>query len=151
MPDPTQSVREELGRMIHEQYYAVLATDQEGQPQTNLVAFICSDDLKYIVFITPRGSQKYRNIINNPLISLFIDNRTNGSADIFRATGVSVHGKCRILDEDDRQVWRDRYVLKHPDLSQFIADPENVMIGVDVHRYIVVNRFQSVVVLSLET
>lgn len=151
MPDPAQSVREELGRMIHGQYYAVLATDREGQPQTNLVVFVCSDDLKCIVFITPRGSQKYRNIIINPLISLFIDNRTNGSADIFNATGVSVQGKCRILGEDDRQVWRDRYIQKHSDLNQFIADPENVMIGVDVHRYIVVNRFQSVVVLSLDT
>ena len=150
MSNATLSAREELGRILREQQYAVLASDCGGQPQTNIVAFVPSDDLKSIVFSTPRSSHKYMNMLANPLVSLFIDNRTNGPADISRATGISIEGKSRSLEEHEQQAWRARYVEKHPVLAGFVADPETVMLIVDVCRYVVVNRFQAVTVFKPE-
>jgi heme iron utilization protein len=148
--DSAPQAREELGRMLREQHYAVLASDCAGQPQTNIVAFLSADDLKSIVFFTPRASQKFLNMLVNPLISLFIDNRTNGTADVFRATGISIQGKSRALEENEREAWRARYIEKHPGLADFAAAPENVMISLDVYRYVIVNQFQMVTVFVPE-
>ena len=57
---------------------------------SNLVAFAETEDLKHILFITSRPTQKYRNLSHNPRVSMLIDSRSNAEADFHDAVAVSV-------------------------------------------------------------
>ena len=48
--DKTEEIRRDLKALFSAQYLAVLATHQDGQPYASLVAFIASEDLKYLFF-----------------------------------------------------------------------------------------------------
>ena len=124
---------------MNKQRFAVLATQGDGVPYTNLVAFVCSDDLVTVVFMTPRDTSKFRNICRNPGVSLFIDNRSNSDTDIESAVGISVTGTASVLDDDVKYELLHKYLDRHPYLSDFTRAAGNALISVEVTRYTVVS------------
>jgi nitroimidazol reductase NimA-like FMN-containing flavoprotein (pyridoxamine 5'-phosphate oxidase superfamily) len=49
---------EKLENLLQSQRFAVIATQDEREPYTNLVAFIHSKDLKQIIFATSKKHKK---------------------------------------------------------------------------------------------
>jgi hypothetical protein len=54
--DAIQSIVKQL---LESQKYAVLATDNRGQPYTSLMAFSVTEDLQSFLLMTERGRLKY--------------------------------------------------------------------------------------------
>jgi len=52
--------------------YAVLATVHDNMPYTLLVAYAFDRQEKVVVFLTPRKTTKYTNILGNPNVSISI-------------------------------------------------------------------------------
>ena len=71
---------------------AVLATQNELQPYTSLVAFAASDDLKELLFATTRATRKYANFSSNPRVAMLVDNRSNRLSDFSEAMAVTALG-----------------------------------------------------------
>ncbi|MEI6153894.1 MAG: pyridoxamine 5'-phosphate oxidase family protein, partial [Deltaproteobacteria bacterium] len=69
------SVPERLNELNRTEFFAVLATDSNGHPYTSLVAYAITPDLKKVLFATPKGTRKYKNILNSEHVALLIDNR----------------------------------------------------------------------------
>jgi heme iron utilization protein len=141
-----------LKELIHEicstQYFAVLCTEDNGQPYSNLVAFAVTDDLKYLVFITGRNTSKYRNIFKNQRVSLLIDNRTNNPTDIEEATAITVIGGAH-EEAEGGSVFRTAYLSRHPHLSQFASEADNTLIVVAVAAFIIA-RFDNTQRLTID-
>ena len=72
VPDSVQAL---LPRLLETQKYAVLATDNHGQPYTSLMAFSVTEDLQSFILMTERGRLKYENLMANPRVAIMIDNR----------------------------------------------------------------------------
>ena len=125
-----------LKEVVDTQYFAVLNTVGEGQPYSNLVAFTSTEDLKSLVFITERNTRKYRNIKANNSVSLLIDNRTNQSSDIIQAAAITVIGKA-IEESNKKGNLRAIFLKKHPQLQQFVDNPNSALILVTVSEYII--------------
>jgi heme iron utilization protein len=125
-----------LKEIFSTQYFAVLSTDENGQPYSNLVAFTVTDDLKSLIFVTGRNTLKYRNIIKNKRVSLLIDSRTNNPADIEHATAITVIGDAHEETETERG-FHSLYLNKHPHLSQFVSKPDSALIVVTVAVFII--------------
>ena len=125
-----------LKEVISSQYFAVLNSVGEGLPYSNLVSFAISDDLKFLFFVTDRKTRKYRNIQKNHNISLLIDNRTNQPSDITRAMAITVIGTAK-EEIDHKSNFREIFLKRHPQLTQFIDDPNNALIMVSVVDYII--------------
>ena len=65
------------------QPHAVLATESAGKPYTSLIAYALTPDIKGLIFITPKSTRKYKNILKNNQVSLLIDTRTNTTQGLY--------------------------------------------------------------------
>ncbi len=126
---------ESFKKVLSTQYFAVLNTQGEGIPYSNLVSFATSADLKSLLFVTSRNTRKFRNIIENPRVSLLIDNRTNQPSDISLASAITVLGTAH-ENTENRNDLRDIFIARHPQLQQFVDTPGNALILVTVSDYI---------------
>lgn len=136
--------------LFRSQSIAVLATQRQGQPFTNLVAFAATEDLKHLAFATTRATRKYANLSADSRVAMLVDNRRNQISDFENATAVTAIGKA----EEARGEHRDRllhvYLSKHPHLKGFATSFSCALIKVTVEKYEIVRRFQHVVELSMK-
>ncbi|MDO8670572.1 MAG: pyridoxamine 5'-phosphate oxidase family protein [Dehalococcoidia bacterium] len=127
----------ELGGFFESRSLAVLATHGEGGAYANLIAFAVTNDLKHIVFATPRQTLKYRNIHNNPAVAVLVDSRSNQESDFSQAIAVTAVGRATECIGDDREHLMKVYMHKHPVLGAFVADNNTALMRVAVERYII--------------
>ena len=116
--EPTREIRNRLQNLCASQKLAVVSTQSDGQPYASLVAFVASEDMRYILFATPKTTRKYANLMADPKVSLLIDNRSNQEKDIHRAMAVTVLGIAEPVGGDDDQFFQ-KYLSKHPYLEDF--------------------------------
>ncbi len=138
-----------LTRLMGSQSLAVLATHNQGQPYTSLVAFAGSEDLKALYFVTGQATRKYVNVTNDPRASMMIDNRSNAPSDIADAMAATATGSVDIVSGIELIELQDIYLQKHPHLAEFVKSPSTRLIRLNVSCYYVVNRFQNVVELHM--
>lgn len=81
-----------LRHLLETQKYAVLATDNHGQPYTSLMAYSITDDLRAFILMTERGRLKYENLRSNPRVAIMIDNRENLGSDLNATIAVTSLG-----------------------------------------------------------
>ncbi len=140
-------LKERLKSLMEEQKLGVLATFHEDEPYTNLVAFVTSDDLKYIFFVTPVFTRKYSYLSVSGKASMMIDNRSNDESDFKDAMAVNATGSVMAIEKPDDI--KEIYVEKHPYLMDFIQSPSSALMRIDVERYIVASKFQNVVEVDM--
>ena len=130
-----------LDYILNNQKYAVIATKGKKYVHTNLVAFISSYDLKNIYFVTSKKSKKYENLMNNPNVSVLIDNRKNNSSDIINATAITILGVASEIVNKSEII--NLFLKKHPGLNNFVNNSNSVFIDIKVDNYIYVNKFEN--------
>ncbi len=135
--------------LLLSQKFAVLATQNNRQPYTNIVAFAESRDLKNLMFATSRATRKYANIANESSVAMLIDNRTNREIDFHKALAITAIGKTVEVDARalEKENFQKIYLSKHPYLQEFVMSPSCALFKVDVEKYYVVRRFQNVMEL----
>ncbi len=137
--------RNELETLLRSQTLAVLATHCEGRPHASLVGFAASEDLKHLVFATPKSTRKYANILADNRVAMLIDSRSNSVSDFEQAAAVTVTGRAREQERKASGRFAEFFLAKHEHLSEFVASPTAALIIVDVDRYSLVTEFQNVV------
>jgi nitroimidazol reductase NimA-like FMN-containing flavoprotein (pyridoxamine 5'-phosphate oxidase superfamily) len=142
--DPEPALKERLADLFRTQQLAVLATQRDGQPYSNLVAFTASPDLGGLIFATARSTRKFENLSADPRASLLIDNRSNRAADFREAMAVTALGKAVELTGERKAKMQDLYLTKHPHLKEFVEAPTCALLLLEVDVYIAVERFQRV-------
>ena len=139
---------QQLVKLFKSQRFCVLATQYEGQPYSNLVAFAEADDLKNLIFITSRNTRKYKNAISNNKVAVMIDSRTNGISDFSSVIAVTAIGTVEEPTETERCRLASIYISRHPNLTEFANGPEQAVMKIKVNDYIVA-RFDSVQVIHM--
>jgi nitroimidazol reductase NimA-like FMN-containing flavoprotein (pyridoxamine 5'-phosphate oxidase superfamily) len=140
-----EEVRQIVKELFESQKLAVLATHQRGQPYCSLVAFAAASDLKYVLFVTPRLSRKYENMMQDGRVSMLVDSRSDEDADFHRAVAVTVTGHAEEISRTDENRFLKLYLARHPHLEEFVVSPDSALIRVIVESYIIVRRFKEVV------
>ena len=149
--ETNEQFRQRLVELFRSQNLAALSTQHEGQPYTSLVAFHASDDLKYLYFVTPTTTRKFRNLKADSRVSVMINSSTNQTSDFHRAISVTAVGRARIPDGAEKATILDQYLVKHPHLEEFTRAPSSALVGVSVKSYYMVKNFQNVTELHLES
>jgi nitroimidazol reductase NimA-like FMN-containing flavoprotein (pyridoxamine 5'-phosphate oxidase superfamily) len=142
-------IRERLKTLFQAQTLAVVATSNQGQPYTSLVAFIATADLQHIYFVTPRATRKFANIRSDARVSVLINSSENRDDDFHRAVSVTAVGDAHIVSEEDRAAILADYLAKHPFLEDFAVSPSCAIIRVTVRSYYLVRNFQQVMELHI--
>jgi len=141
------SVSERLGILNKTQKHAVLATDSGGAPYTSLISYACTPDMRGVVFITPKSTRKYKNLLSNGQVSLLIDTRTNTSKDYLGAESLTVIGIAKpVRNSAKKTKLAALFIRKHPKLEKFVLSQETALIFVKIVRCVHVARFQSVTI-----
>ncbi len=131
--------------LFESQRFAVLATDDQGQPHTSLMAFAASDDLKQLIVATKRGTRKYANLKSNRRVALLVDNRANEASDVHKAVAVTVVGQAQEIDGDEGARLSELYLDRHPYLTEFTRSPACALVQVQVESYQIVTQISKIV------
>ena len=142
-------IPERLKALNSEEYFAVLATDDGQQPYTSLVAYALTPDTKKIIFATPKNTRKYTNIIHSANVALLIDNRSKRKKNLLETEAITIIGMAKPVRKG--KAWDELakiFLMKHPDLEEFINSPTTALMAVDITQCVHVSRFQTVSVLD---
>ena len=133
-----------LQDLLQSQRYAVIATDDHGQPFTSLMAFVATEDLRKLVVLTERTRRKFTNLMANPNIALLIDNRENKGSDTQDSVAVTAIGQAYEAESAERALLLELFLDRHPYLATFAASPSCAIVTANISRYILVSRFEQV-------
>jgi nitroimidazol reductase NimA-like FMN-containing flavoprotein (pyridoxamine 5'-phosphate oxidase superfamily) len=140
-----------LQSLLEEQRFGVLATREEGgQPYTSLVALVASADRRQLAFATLRATRKFANLQADPRVSVLLDNRGNRAEDLREAAAVTALGEARVTRGAVREELKSRLREAHPGLDDLLRSRSCAVLCIDVHRYVLVTRFQDVVDIDIE-
>ena len=146
--DNSVDINDLLSRLFANQQLGVLATELEGQPYSNLVAFAATEDLKSLVFVTNRNTSKYANVISNPKVAMMVDSRTNKQSDFNSAVAVTILGTAVEVAGNERDRLLELYIAKHPHLADFVSLPYQALMRITASGFIVAS-FDSVQVVHI--
>ena len=137
-----------LGELMASQRLAALATHSATAPYCNLIAFTATDSLRSILFVTPRGTTKYRNLCAYPAVSLLIDNRSQIDTP---AAGMAVTavGSVQEIADPEADPLRAQHAQRHRDLSAFITSADCALMRIAVQHYIIVTSCRDVEVMPI--
>jgi nitroimidazol reductase NimA-like FMN-containing flavoprotein (pyridoxamine 5'-phosphate oxidase superfamily) len=136
------SIRSRLRALFDSQRYAVLGTEDRGQPFTSLMAFAVTDDLRHLVLLSDRKTHKFASLAANHRVALLVDDRENKTTDTHESIAVTVLGRAFEADVDDRDALARLFVARHPGLADFAATPDCAVVRVQVTTYLLVQQFQ---------
>ena len=141
----TADVPQRLKVIDRTQLHAVLATVSGRKPYTSLVAFALTPDTRYVLFATPKKTQKYINIIKNKNVSLLINTAKNTSRDYKNAEAVTIQGKARSVRQGRKRTELAGVLAeKHPHLKSFINSASTALVMVEAEYCVHVSSFQQV-------
>jgi nitroimidazol reductase NimA-like FMN-containing flavoprotein (pyridoxamine 5'-phosphate oxidase superfamily) len=139
-----RALRKKIVNLLNGQKLGILATLGTMYPYQNIVAFAASKDLKSIWFATRRATSKYRNLKRRKRVAIFIDDRANREADFRDATGITALGVAAEMRGENREKSMKLLLRKHPQLEDFLADPDCALFSVSIRVYYIVLHFQEV-------
>jgi nitroimidazol reductase NimA-like FMN-containing flavoprotein (pyridoxamine 5'-phosphate oxidase superfamily) len=139
-----EDVQNLIRHLFATQNLAVLATHSQEQPYASLVAFVASNDLKFLYFVTPKTTRKFSNLLINPQVAVLINSSNNQTADFHRAISVTAVGQAGEIAAADREQLLRLYLARHPYLEEFAKSPTCALVQVTVRSYYLVKNFQKV-------
>jgi nitroimidazol reductase NimA-like FMN-containing flavoprotein (pyridoxamine 5'-phosphate oxidase superfamily) len=128
---------QEVKSLCASQQLCVLATQSEGQPYSNLVAFAETDELRSLIFVTNRNTRKYTNAVSNDKVAMMIDSRTNRPSDFNTALAVTALGTIEEVSGFEHDAIVQKYLSKHPYLKEFANMPDQALMRVKVTEYVI--------------
>jgi nitroimidazol reductase NimA-like FMN-containing flavoprotein (pyridoxamine 5'-phosphate oxidase superfamily) len=124
-------MRKDIKDLIQSNSVCVLATVSEGNPHCCLMSYSTDIDSREIYMITQRETKKYRNLKENPSVSILIDTRQTDSKS--RTKALTITGTFQnSVDENKKSIILASLLDKNPNLKEFIDDPAAEIIVVQV-------------------
>lgn len=147
-PDEQQDLADIRG-VLNDQRFGSLATHADGQPYASLVAFRVTEDLRRILFCTPRSTRKYANLARDGRAAMLVHTSRNAAGDCSRAKSVTATGTAVEIPNDRKEEYAAAFRARHPELAEFVGDPRNALMAIEVSEYHLVRKFQDVVRIHL--
>jgi general stress protein 26 len=148
--DTSAEIQNRLRNLFDSQKLAVVATQSSGQPYASLVAFVATDDLRHIFFVTARTTRKFANLTADSRVAVLINSSANEETDFHDAVSITVIGIAQEIMDPERQGVLKLYLSKHPYLEDFAKSPSCAVIRVTAKSYYMVQNFQNVMELHID-
>lgn len=118
----------------------VLCTASANLPYCSLMTYVLSEDLKTVYMVTVRESRKYRNLLENQMVSLLVDNRQRlvFPSDESVAS-ITFKGVFKHLDPVETEDVRKRLTDRHTELKDILQSPDGVIFGIELKTYLLLS------------
>ncbi|MBU4317938.1 MAG: pyridoxamine 5'-phosphate oxidase family protein [Proteobacteria bacterium] len=141
---------EKIASLLGSQKLAVLSTFGKEGPYANLIAFAETEDLKTILFATPKETVKYENMKKDNRVALLVENTKNHEDDFQNARAVTAMGRVDALKGEVRSMMVKKYLVKHPNLKEFVNSTNCAFMQVKVEAHILVESLQKATRISMK-
>jgi nitroimidazol reductase NimA-like FMN-containing flavoprotein (pyridoxamine 5'-phosphate oxidase superfamily) len=148
--ETSTEIRNRLRNLFDSQKLAVVSTQSDGQPYASLVAFVATDDLRHIFFVTARTTRKFANLTSDSRVAILINSSANEESDFHDAVSITVTGIAGEIKDPERQGVLKLYLSKHPYLEDFANSPSCAVIRVAARSYYLVQNFQNVMEFHID-
>jgi len=124
--------------LARERNICVLATDAGGKPYCSLMAYVTDESCREIYMVTHRNTQKYKNLMENPAVSLLIDSREKTPRKCVQA--LTVEGSFHKIEDDTERTKVKKMLLNtHPHLTDFIDQANAEIFCIKVSAFLLLN------------
>ena len=143
-------LRTRIRLVMANQLYGILSTQgEEGLPHASIMAFASTDDLRSIVFATPKDTRKHRNMLARTGVAFFVDDRRENSEELMQVIGIEATGQAVELTGNAKQAYRIVLLAKNPQLASFVDSADSALMCITVKEYDVVDQFQHTMLLPV--
>ena len=128
----------------------VLSTIAGDRPYSSLMRYTCDPDCKEIYLVTHRNTTKYQNLMENPNVSLLIDNRDKNA--LARVQALTIEG-CLAAIKDTEKITAilGQFNACHPDLTEFINQPEAELLRIGIRSFLLLNGLEDAHHIKVES
>jgi len=132
---------EEMKALAKQKDICVLATVSGGNPHCSLMAYATDEDCREIYMVTGKGTKKYKNLIENPSVSLLIDTREEQAASRpLQAKALTIAGLFQKIDDEGKErLARARLLERHPHLAEFIDQADTELLCIKATSFLLLN------------
>jgi nitroimidazol reductase NimA-like FMN-containing flavoprotein (pyridoxamine 5'-phosphate oxidase superfamily) len=126
--------------VLREGDMCVLATCSDNRPHCSLMGYVSDDAVETVYMVTLKDSRKYRNVLDNPRVSLLVDTRQE--IPVVGRKGIkalTVHGACRPLPAGEGGPILRELVGRHPHLEPLTGHPDAVVLEVKVEGFLLLD------------
>ncbi|MGD9055146.1 MAG: pyridoxamine 5'-phosphate oxidase family protein [Desulfobacterales bacterium] len=148
--ETSAEIQNRVRKLFESQKLAVVATQTGGQPYASLVAFVATDDLRHIFFVTARTTRKFSNLTSDSRVAVLINSSVNQESDFHDAISITVTGNAEEIKDSERQSILELYLSKHPYLEDFVRSPSCALIRVTARSFYMVQNFQNVMEFHID-
>lgn len=119
----------------------VLATSLDGRPHQSLMAYITAEEATAVYMVTRRETRKYRALLKNPRVSLFLDNRCDpGRGEGENIQALTAAGRCEPVErEREKQGLMEEIVARHPGLEELAHHPDAEVIRIKIESFLLLD------------
>ncbi len=131
----------EMKALARQTNFCVLATVAGRKPHCSLMAYVTDENCEEIYMVTHKNTHKYKNLMENPAVSLLIDTRDRSPRSEVKA--LTVEGVYTAIEgEEKRNNVEAKLLAVHPHLAGFISHPEAEILCVEIDSFLLLNGLQ---------
>jgi nitroimidazol reductase NimA-like FMN-containing flavoprotein (pyridoxamine 5'-phosphate oxidase superfamily) len=140
----------EIKNLAMRKNICVLATIAGNKPYCSLMAYATDDACTEVYMTTHRNTQKFRNLDENPAVSLLIDTREVTPRS--QAQALTVEGICSPIQEyPKKKKILERLLAVHPHLKEFCAHPQSEILCIRITAFLLLKGLTEAYHVNLET
>ncbi len=123
-----------MKELVQGQSVCVLATVSGGQPHCSLMSYAADSECRELYMVTFKNTKKYRNLTENPSVSLLIDSRdTDRGEKRPHARALTINGRFEVVGDGQRKdALKAQLLERHPHLKGLAEDPDAEVFAVRI-------------------
>ncbi len=116
-------MRPDVRKILLDMDLCVLCTSKHDIPDASLMLYASDDSCAKLYMLTLEDTDKYRNIVFNPNVSLLIDTRDAAGGGTAWTKALTIPGEARILSDPAASgEWITRLTGRHSQLANLAGD-----------------------------
>ena len=132
------TIKENVEGVLKACRLAVLATENDGQPHTSLIAITPVYGFRQLIFATYRNTRKYRNLVHNSKVALLIEGEYVNLKGVKEKVVLSIIGHTEDISISDNEAAYQAHLKRHPEMESFLLSSDCALIMVIAQSYQIV-------------
>jgi nitroimidazol reductase NimA-like FMN-containing flavoprotein (pyridoxamine 5'-phosphate oxidase superfamily) len=132
-----ENMLDKMKKLLGESSICVLATCSENKPLCSLMTYVTDEQADTVYTVTLKTSRKYKNITQNPHVSLLVDSRADDRGDAGNIEALTAFGVSSIVrNKADKDAILTRIGRNNPHLRELLAHPDAEVIFIRVESFL---------------
>jgi len=134
-------MRDKIIDILRSRDICVLATVSGNRPHCSLMAYSTDDKCGELYMLTLRDTEKFRNLKDNPGVSILIDTREDNRKDHrVQASALTVEGTAgEVTDPPDMRFIKAKLLADHPRLKELADLPDCAILRVKIDSFLLLD------------